>query len=230
MSKTRGEIAKALASFQADMPTIPKKQTAKVPTKDGGSYSYTYANLADVCEAAMPLLVKHGLSFSACPRSGDHGYEVIGILLHESGEYLEGALPLHGNQAQQLGSSLTYARRYLLGAMTGIVTDDDDDGALAQQTTQRTVKPMTARTRGELFALFNQKGIPEEQQLTGVNLQLGTDYTSRGQISEEHAREVIKALRARPDAAPIAPPTDTTDPSTASADPNAEDDPWKKDQ
>jgi hypothetical protein len=32
-----------------------------------------------------------------------------------------------------VGSALTYARRYLLGCMTGIVTDDDDDGALASR-------------------------------------------------------------------------------------------------
>lgn len=42
-----------------------------------------------------------------------------------------GCLPITGRSAQDLGSSLTYLRRYLLGCMTGIVTDEDEDGALA---------------------------------------------------------------------------------------------------
>ena len=48
----RPNLAAALAAFQAEAPTVSKGKTAKVPTKAGGSYSYTYANLADVVEAA----------------------------------------------------------------------------------------------------------------------------------------------------------------------------------
>jgi hypothetical protein len=95
-----GKIAEALAAFQAEMPKVAKSKTAKVPTKAGGSYSYTYAGLAEVSDAAMSLLPKHGLSFTACPRSADRGYELVGILLHTSGETLEGSLPLYGNSAQ----------------------------------------------------------------------------------------------------------------------------------
>jgi hypothetical protein len=62
-------------------------------------------------------------------------------------------------------------------------------------------KPMTARTRGQLFALFGQKGIPEDQQLDGINRITGASYTSRGQLSEAHGLEVIEALKKRPDVA-----------------------------
>lgn len=199
MSDT-ANIAEALAAFQAEMPTVAKSKKATVPTKSGGNYSYTYAGLAEVTDAAMPYLNKHGLSFSSCPRQTERGYELSGILLHTSGESLEGSLPLYGNSAQELGSSLTYNRRYLLGCMTGIVTDDDDDGTLAQQTRRRTETPMTAKTRGAMFALFEQKGVTEEQQLPGINKITGADYTSRGDLSEEHAKQVVAALRKRPDA------------------------------
>lgn len=204
MSET-ASIAAALAAFQAEMPVVAKNKRATVPTKAGGSYTYTYADLADVTDASMPLLNKHGLAFSACPRGTDHGYELAGVLLHESGESLSGALPLHGNSPQELGSSLTYARRYLLGCMTGIVTDDDTDGGPAQAA-QRTEKPMTAKTRGQMFALFAQKGIPEESQLAGIRQITGQSYESRGDLSESDARNVIAALKSRPDA-----PTDTAD-------------------
>lgn len=120
-------IAAALSAFQAEMPTVAKTKQA-----NAGSYRYTYADLADVQAAAMPLLTKHGLAFTCLPGFSDGALILTGRLMHASG-FLEGSLPLFGRQAQELGSSITYARRYLFGALTGVVTDDDDDGHSATQ-------------------------------------------------------------------------------------------------
>lgn len=196
-------LAQALVAFQAEMPTVAKSRKATVPTKAGGSYSYTYAGLPEVTDAAMPLLTKHGLSFSCCPRVVDGGYELVGVLLHTSGERLEGALPIYGRTPQEIGSALTYARRYLAGCMTGIVTDDDDDGQGAQQArrTEKPERPMTAGTRAAMFAMFARKGIDDKaQQLAGINAITGGGYESRGDLTEAHAKDVIAALRQRPDA------------------------------
>lgn len=128
-------IAAALVALQAELPTVHKGKTAQVATKSGGSYSYDYADLAAVQQAVMPLLSKHGLAFVCEPQripDGQGAYELRGVLLHQhSREHREGFLPLFGRQAQELGSSITYARRYLLGTMTGVVTDDDDDAQAA---------------------------------------------------------------------------------------------------
>lgn len=207
-----GELATALAVFQQEMPTVPKSHTAKVPMKAGGSYSYKYADLADVTEAAMPLLAKNGLSFSSCPRAAERGYELVGVLLHSSGEKLEGSLPIGGNSPQEIGSSLTYMRRYLLGCLTGLVTDNDDDGQLAQTATRKpkaaatnppppveTGEAITAKTRAQMFALFGQKGIAESEQLSGINAITGKEYTSRGDLTEADAKTVIIKLKQRPD-------------------------------
>lgn len=130
-------LAAALAAFQGEMPSVHKGNTANVPTKSGGSYRYTYADLADVSKAAMPILARHGLSFTTSPGIVDGKLMLTGTLLHTSGEHREGMLPLTGGGPQELGSSLTYMRRYLLGALTGIVTDDDDDGQRAEDGARR---------------------------------------------------------------------------------------------
>lgn len=62
-------------------------------------------------------------------------------------------------------------------------------------------KPLTDRTRGHLFALFAQKGVPEEKQLEGVNQINGTAHTSRSEITENQARATIAVLKNRPDVA-----------------------------
>jgi hypothetical protein len=75
-----------------------------------------------------------------------------------------------------------------------VVPDLVASGAIAE--------PITARTRGHLFALFGQKGIADDQQLAGINAITGADYTSRADLTEEHAKQVIAALRQRPDVQP----------------------------
>lgn len=197
MSDT-AEIAKALSNLQAEMPVVPKGQKATVPTKTGGNYTYTYANLADVTEVAYPLLAKHGLSFSCCPQVRPDGAVIEGVLLHVSGERLDAALPLFGRTAQEIGSALTYARRYLLGCLTGLVTDDDDDGSLAEKA-RRTEVPMSEKTRRQMFALFGRKGIPEESQLAGINQITQGAYESRGDVTEQDAQQVIAVLKQKPD-------------------------------
>lgn len=137
-------LAAALVAFQADMPTVHKGQIARIPGKDGRSgYSYQYADLADVAKVAHPLLAKHGLAFSTSPQHLDGvGFVLQGTLRHVSGGEDTGVLPITGRSAQDLGSSLTYLRRYLLGCMTGIVTDEDEDGGLA--TEARTERPQAS--------------------------------------------------------------------------------------
>src|SRR4051794_12162063 len=166
-------LAAALVAFQAEMPTVAKKKRANV-----GQYVYTYADLADITAAAMPILTDHGLAYagSARPAATGNGYELVGILSHESGEQREGVLPITtSGTPQQLGSSITYARRYLFGVLTGVVTDNDDDGQLAQGAKKpakgaapqpqpqpvETGEMMSEKTRARMFALFNEHGITE---------------------------------------------------------------------
>jgi ERF superfamily len=197
------KIAEALAAFQQEMPVVAKGKTAKV-----GSYSYTYADLADVTEAAMPVLTKHGLSFSCGPHSTDNGYELTGVLLHTSGESLHGALPIRGNNPQELGSSLTYMRRYLFGCLTGLVTDDDDDAQLAQQAAKKAAKKQPAKKQGgetgeaitqdqsrKLHAQFNDVGITERgDRLAFASKQIGRDIESSSDLTRKEASSVIEAL------------------------------------
>jgi hypothetical protein len=59
-------------------------------------------------------------------------------LRHTSGELINGSYPLPDptrTTPQQVGSALTYARRYTLCCVTGVVPDEDDDGTVANTTT-----------------------------------------------------------------------------------------------
>lgn len=128
-------LAAALVAFQAELPTVGKDKTANM-----GTYSYKYADLGTITHEVFPLLTKHGLAFVCGGHATENGYELRATLIHESGEELSGSLPLYGRDPQQIGSAVTYARRYLLGSMTGVCTEDDDDGKRAVKAERTPVK------------------------------------------------------------------------------------------
>lgn len=230
-------LAAALAAFQAEMPTIHKGKTAKVPTKAGGSYSYSYADLADMAQQIHPLLASHGLAFASMPRviEGSGGqYELAARLMHAaSGESIEGALPIRGGTFQEWGSALTYCRRYLLGCLTGVVTDDDDDGQAAvrgQQQAQRRTQQRESRqatrgqagrpqpqqdsgeaiadkTRGRLFSLLGEApGLAgdDDMQRQFLTDTLGRTVESRASLTEAEGRRAIDRLQAWSNGSPDA--------------------------
>jgi hypothetical protein len=69
------------------------------------------------------------------------------MLLHSSGDCITGRYPLRPTQdtPQAYGSALTYARRYSLSSMVGIVTDEDDDGAAGSKRDEETVDDSAAQ-------------------------------------------------------------------------------------
>ena len=206
------KIAAALIAVQAEMPTVAKGRTAQVKS-DKGSYSYTYAGLADVAEAVYPILAKHGLAFTALPANG----QLVGMLLHSSGQTLTGSLPITGGTPQALGSSITYGRRYLLGCMTGLVTDDDDDGQIAAATPKpraapksqpapesaksqpapdKAVYPETEKARRAMWAIAHEKFPDENEFRTWIADGLGLDPgVSLSTLTREQMVETTGHLR-----------------------------------
>lgn len=142
--ETQKNLAAALAAFQAELPNIGKDSKATVPGKDGkAGYSYRYADLASISAVALPIAAKHGLSFSARPTLDGQGRFVLAYALrHSSGESDTGAYPLPPATAkpQEIGSAITYARRYALCSVLGIAPDEDDDGQAAPPASRQPVE------------------------------------------------------------------------------------------
>lgn len=131
---TDENLTSALAKVQAKLPHIQKTKTANVRS-DKGSYSYQYADLSDIAAAIHPLLAAEGLAFTALPTITEGGFGLAYSLRHVSGESLDGFYPLPDptrSRPQEIGSAITYGRRYVLASVTGVVPDEDDDGQAAQ--------------------------------------------------------------------------------------------------
>lgn len=95
-----------------------------------------YASLASVRDTVTPVITRHGLSFTQLLGSDKGEVQCTTVLLHKSGEWISGTfgVPAVKNDPQGFGSAATYARRYSLLALLGVVGDKDDDGDRARDT------------------------------------------------------------------------------------------------
>ena len=131
---------------------IKARKEFAVYRKDGrgnvGGRSYNYATLEDILQAIKPALDTHDLFLSQPVRYNDGRYFVETLLFDSNGNTLElGVTPIISSvevrpkvgepymkeDAQTLGSGMTYARRYGLVSALGLISDDDDDGTMASQ-------------------------------------------------------------------------------------------------
>lgn len=133
------QIAAALAAAQGAMTNPKKDRGAGGEGKGGGGgKSWRYATLDALIDAARAALSANGISFTQAPEVNADGQIVVTtLLMHASGQWLETEIPvILGREfnVQQMGSAITYAKRYAFGATVGLTADEDDDGAAAMDT------------------------------------------------------------------------------------------------
>lgn len=129
-SENINELAVALNKAQSDF--MVAKKDAKNPF-----FKSKYATLNSVYEAVAPALLSNG--FTIIQPIVDNNVETT--LVHASGQFITSSCPIvcaKQNDPQAMGSAITYARRYSLASLLGVMTDEDDDGekAMGRQTKQ----------------------------------------------------------------------------------------------
>lgn len=128
-SQSTSEIYAALAAAQLEFGTVVRNRKVTVKTKTGSSYAYYYATLDTINAACLPALNKHGICVIQPHLIQDNRVVVTTRLCHSSGEYIESSVSWSGQESlQELGSVMTYLRRYSLSGLLGIAAQTDEDG------------------------------------------------------------------------------------------------------
>lgn len=153
-----GKLALALSKAQGEM---------KGAVKDAANpfYKANYADLASVWDACRKALSSNELAVIQSSIVKDSGEIMVRtVLAHSSGEFIEGFLPVMvGDKAtaQQMGSAITYARRYALAAMVGVAPEDDDGNAASGS--PKVAKEPSLNHRVKSFEEALKKSTSEEQ-------------------------------------------------------------------
>jgi hypothetical protein len=210
-----GDLAKALAEAQAVLE--PASKNASNPMLRN-----KYADLASCYEAIRGVLPKHGLSVSQLIVPSEPNTVCIRtMLMHTSGQWLASECKLEAvgnkgvNAAQAAGSAITYARRYGLSAIVGLVADDDDDGCSAgptrqqkkealqevrQQAALNNVDPITTAQLKALMARFQELGVADDREkyLADVSSVLGKKVESCKALTVAEFRAYMAATESSP--------------------------------
>lgn len=121
------QLACVLVTARARIPEITKNKTVSYGVR-GGDKKYSYADLPSILNVVVSALAEGGMMLSQ-PMIYRDGQQLLQtIILHASGQFLgsEMVLPM-GLSPQDLGSVITYYRRYELTALLGISPEDDTD-------------------------------------------------------------------------------------------------------
>jgi hypothetical protein len=120
------ELATALAKAQGAMQNATMNRT-------NPHFKSKYADLSSVLDAIRTPLSAAGLSVVQTMELTERGMMLRTTLMHNSGQYIETEYPLPPATAKphEMGSALTYARRYSLAALICNSADEDDDGNIA---------------------------------------------------------------------------------------------------
>lgn len=130
---------------------LSKVQSTIKPAKkdrENPFFKSHYATLVSVHEACSKALTDNGF---AVTQGGVHeaGKNYLRTVLHHKGGYSEAYdFPLIEDLSnpQKMGSAVTYARRYSLAAIVGVIVDEDDDGAEASKATEKPAAQNSSRT------------------------------------------------------------------------------------
>lgn len=207
MSSEIGELAAALAAAQEELePATKNAQNPMLRNK--------YADLASCYEACRKVLPQKGLAVSQICMPCDKGMvRVKTVLMHTSGQWISSECTLEAvgnkgvNGAQAAGSAITYARRYGLSAIVGLVADEDDDGCNAgpnqkervQQTRQQAKTnnpdPMTKAQHSAVMAyLARRHGNDRQGYIDELSAFFGRTITSSAELTKSMASEFIDAI------------------------------------
>jgi hypothetical protein len=197
------------------------------PAKDGkvnaGARRYTYLTLPDLLTAVRATFAGHGLAIMQHVETVDVGVRIRTAILHHGGTVFESpwlVLP-SGRAPQDVGSAITYGRRYSLAAFVGLAGDDDDDGATASRPPQRPTatpidnrsrpdasdrppRPATWPTTRKLWALLRGTGMSTDEcraWVAAVLPEVGPEWHT-DDLTQEQAGALITRLEkeAKPDA------------------------------
>lgn len=171
--KLRSDFFKGMSKFRGQV-VAPKKNGHVDFTGKKGRTKYDYVLLDDLIDAIDKALKGTQLSWRQETTNSDGGVSVRTIIDCDTGfEYKSPWLALRtSGMPQDVGSAMTYAKRYSLGTTFGVSSEADDDGQEAQKDAEN--KPATQHK-----AFAKRPAKPQTNQVNDPNVKAKQDLKVR---------------------------------------------------
>lgn len=245
-----GGLWAAFVAAAAELSEPVKQATAEVTTRTGSSFRYSYLTLPQLSDLVRAVFARHGLAFTQQVTTPEPGQvTVTTTLVHTSGARWTCdplALRPASTAPQDVGSVMTYGRRYQLAALVGLSGADDDDAASQQptrtSTPSRAARPPAVVTAAEvpntpppgtgrggrapsdkqvrfLHRLLGQHGYnSRESVLAWCTAEIGREIGSSSDLDAAEVSQLIDRLKGTPPAERVGPGPDGQPPEDPWAD------------
>lgn len=168
-SPTIGKLILALAKAQLRFKPIVKQVENAAFTR--GTKKSMYADLEAYVDATREALAKEELVLTQWPDidTDAKSMTMVSLLVHSSNEWMCGRLRLpaidrEGFTAHTCAKAMTYARRYMMGAILGCAAEDDDGNEASGQGTQAAANEVAERKLKE----FKDKKTEKEAAVSSL--------------------------------------------------------------
>ena len=162
-------LLEALAKMQGALDNAKKES-------DNPYFKSKYADLAQCLSVAKKPMADNGLSISQHCTFDGANVHCVTILGHASGQMMISTLyvPVARKDAQGIGSSITYARRYALSSIIGLTQKDDDgEGAVGRTEKDAETKwEKTAKKSQEILRNAEKLNEQESWRMTNEGVQV----------------------------------------------------------
>ena len=127
-SESISKLTQALCKFHMQIETISKTALVDMRLNNGARKRYKYATLQSILDMISGPLAENELNIFQFP-TGEH--ELTTILSHVSGEFIASTYKMVPAKVtpQEIGSAITYQRRYAIVSILNLNIGDDDDDA-----------------------------------------------------------------------------------------------------
>lgn len=154
----------AMARLQPKLPEI--KRSAK-------GHNSKYAKYEAIDREVRPLYTAEGFSIDYNSKRNGDEITYYGTISHQAGHSKTAEIDLPADESgkknpiQAKGSTISYAKRYLIGMLLNIVTvDEDDDGhkggsELLTEEEAKRIKDLLAETQSDVKAFLGLWGYPD---------------------------------------------------------------------
>ena len=139
-------------------------------------FNSKFANEKSCKEATDPSLFKFGLAMSH-QLNIEPSFRLVSIVIDSVGDTVaESQYPLTIAKPQDMGSQITYAKRYNRCAIMGIIADEDDDGNGAETTVDNKISDTQV---DELKQLIKSTRSNEQAYLNLIKVKALADLTAQ---------------------------------------------------
>lgn len=175
--------------------TVQGKMTGALKDTINPYFKKNYADLTSCWESVRALLSENNLALIQVTDEAKEGVIVETILSHKSGQWISGRLFMNPikNDPQGIGICISYARRYAMAAMLGIVQIDDDANSISHVSEKvdnvRSVTPTP-------FKVPFPKSVPQEMETKYSTNQVLNDVPAPKVNDDFYRQALLTAIKA----------------------------------